>query len=360
MKLLPSSLAARTVLLVIAIVAVAEWVTFSLVLKKGDVAHMRQTTQFVVGQIRLMQTVLPGLDDEARRRLEARDVGEPGIQLVPDGPAVPEYSPRFGFASDLAERLGNKLDEPVILRHDGRREPGGLWIGFMAGGERWWLVLPPPRFKAPSLPHDLWLWLAATLATLMLIAGLFVRGIVRPLANLGAAVDAVGDGSTRKVEPEGPSEVRRLAVQHNTMVDRLAAEIVTMAGTCLRRLDLLEREVPVVLGGGILQAKPPLLMARVYEGLRSVAPRAQVVPLTAPPILGAQVIAGRWRPAGPETPSGMRRPSTTPAQAMAISGLAVVVGEFGPSSGFRSLKEAIEEGRRAAQASLPQLRQFMG
>lgn len=114
MKLLPSSLAARTVLLVIAIVAVAEWVTFSLVLKKGDVAHMRQTTQFVVGQIRLMQTVLPGLDDEARRRLEARDVGEPGIQLVPDGPAVPEYSPRFGFASDLAERLGNKLDEPVI------------------------------------------------------------------------------------------------------------------------------------------------------------------------------------------------------------------------------------------------------
>ena len=73
------------------------------------------------------------------------------------------------------------------------------------------------------MPHDLWYWLAGTLATLMLIAGLFVRGIVRPLANLGAAVDAIGDGSTRKVEPEGPSEVRRLAVQHNTMVDRLAA-----------------------------------------------------------------------------------------------------------------------------------------
>ena len=223
MKWLPSSLAARTVLLVIAIVAVAEWVTFSLVFRKGEIAHVRQTTQFVVGQIRLLQTVLPGLDAEARRRLEERDVGEPGLQLVPDGPAVPEYSPRFGFAHDLAERLGDKLDEPVILRHDGRRGPGGLWIGFMAGSERWWLVLPPPRFKAPGLPHDLWYWLAGTLATLMLIAGLFVRGIVRPLANLGAAVDAIGDGSTRKVEPEGPSEVRRLAVQHNTMVDRLAA-----------------------------------------------------------------------------------------------------------------------------------------
>ena len=85
-----------------------------------------------------------------------------------------------------------------------------------------------------------------------------------------------------------------------TLVDRLAAEIVTMAGTCLRRLDLLEREVPVVLGGGILQAEPPLLMARVYEGLRSVAPRAQVVPLTAPPILGAVQLALEAVEATPE------------------------------------------------------------
>ncbi|MFT3860457.1 CHAT domain-containing protein [Micropruina sp.] len=65
-----------------------------------------------------------------------------------------------------------------------------------------------------------------------------------------------------------------------------------------------------------------------------------------PLLLGTQLIIGRWRPAGPETPSGLRRPSTTPAQAMAVKGLAVVVGEFGPSSGFRSLKEAIEEGQQ--------------
>ena len=34
---------------------------------------------------------------------------------------------------------------------------------------------------------------------------------------------------------------------------------------------------------------------------------------------------------------------------MAISGLAVVVAEFGPSSGFRSLKQAIEEGQQLTQ-----------
>ena len=71
-----------------------------------------------------------------------------------------------------------------------------------------------------------------------------------------------------------------------------------------------------------------------------------LVDLAAPQVLGAQAIVGRWRPAGPETPSGLRRPSTTPAQAMTIDGLAVVVGEFGPSSGMRQLKQAIEEGQQ--------------
>ncbi|MFT4216084.1 MAG: CHAT domain-containing protein [Micropruina sp.] len=65
---------------------------------------------------------------------------------------------------------------------------------------------------------------------------------------------------------------------------------------------------------------------------------------TAPQLLGAQVIVGRWRPAGPETPSKVRRPSATPVESMTVKGLAVVVGEFGPSSGMKSLKEAKEEG----------------
>lgn len=71
---------------------------------------------------------------------------------------------------------------------------------------------------------------------------------------------------------------------------------------------------------------------------------------TAPQILGAQLIVGRWRPAGPETPSGLRRPETTPAPAMTVSKLAVVVGEFGPSSGMRPLKQAIEEGQELKAA----------
>ena len=71
------------------------------------------------------------------------------------------------------------------------------------------------------------------------------------------------------------------------LVDRLADEVVIMAGTCLRRLDLLNATVPVVLGGGILQAQPPRLLARIAAGLEAVAPDVRLVPLAAPPILGA-------------------------------------------------------------------------
>ena len=58
---------------------------------------------------------------------------------------------------------------------------------------------------------------------LVLIDGLFVRSIVGPLARLGEAVAATGDGSARTVTPEGPKEVRRLAERHNTMLAQLAA-----------------------------------------------------------------------------------------------------------------------------------------
>ena len=214
MKLLPASLAARTVLLVIAVIVVAEVATFSLIGQFRRVSHMSQTVQLLSGQIRLLQTVLPGLDAQARTHLAAEDAGEQGLQLRPDGAGVPSFTPEFGFARHLSRELAGKLGESVSLRHEGFRQRSGLWVGFMAGSERWWLVLSPPRFEPQALPPDLWIGLALSLAALLLIAGFFVRSIVGPLARLGEAVTATGDGAARTVTPEGPMEVRRLAERH--------------------------------------------------------------------------------------------------------------------------------------------------
>lgn len=75
-----------------------------------------------------------------------------------------------------------------------------------------------------------------------------------------------------------------------SLVDRQAAEIVTLAATCLRRLDLLERPVPVVLGGGIIAGGYPRLMSQITAGLTAAAPAARQVALTHRPVVGATLL----------------------------------------------------------------------
>lgn len=222
LKWLLDSLAVRTVLLVLAVVAVAEVATFSLVIHHGKASHIGRTARYVTGQIRLLQTVLPGLDTEARAQLESTDPGEQWLRLRPDGPNVPSRVASFDFAQELAVDLTRQLGQNVELRIGPAEPRSALWIGFVAAGERWWLILPPPRFKPQGIPPDLWWKLGLALFLLMAIAGYFVRGIVGPLTRFGNAVSATGNGKPRPVTPEGPHEVRRLAKRHNTMVRQLA------------------------------------------------------------------------------------------------------------------------------------------
>lgn len=72
-----------------------------------------------------------------------------------------------------------------------------------------------------------------------------------------------------------------------SLVTRLADEVVLMAEVCLRRLGLLETPVEVVLGGGVLRAREPLLMELLDERFVARAPQAKTVVADVPPIVGA-------------------------------------------------------------------------
>lgn len=76
-----------------------------------------------------------------------------------------------------------------------------------------------------------------------------------------------------------------------SLVDRQADEIVALAGAALRRLGLEREPVPVVLGGGVLAAGDARLLAAVTTGIRRIAARAAIELVTAPPIVGAAVLA---------------------------------------------------------------------
>lgn len=74
------------------------------------------------------------------------------------------------------------------------------------------------------------------------------------------------------------------------IVERQAEEIVVMATVALRRLGLLDEETDVVLGGGVLAARHPLLMDSVTSLLAASAPRAAPKVVTSPPVLGAALL----------------------------------------------------------------------
>ena len=74
------------------------------------------------------------------------------------------------------------------------------------------------------------------------------------------------------------------------IVDRLADEVVAMAGAAIRRLGLQSAPVHVALGGGMFRDHDERLLGRVEAGVHAVAPQATVRPLDAPPVLGSALL----------------------------------------------------------------------
>jgi N-acetylglucosamine kinase-like BadF-type ATPase len=75
-----------------------------------------------------------------------------------------------------------------------------------------------------------------------------------------------------------------------SLVTRQAVEVCTMAAAALRRIGLSPAGVPVVLGGGLLESRQPLLLAEIDRELTVAAPGAVRRVLDVPPLAGAALL----------------------------------------------------------------------
>jgi N-acetylglucosamine kinase-like BadF-type ATPase len=91
-----------------------------------------------------------------------------------------------------------------------------------------------------------------------------------------------------------------------SLVDRQAGEIAVMAITAMRRLDLTGLATPVILGGGVITARNPLLMGAITRRLGQAAPRAQVRVIEVPPVVGAALLGLDHVGAPPDAESRLR------------------------------------------------------
>jgi N-acetylglucosamine kinase-like BadF-type ATPase len=75
-----------------------------------------------------------------------------------------------------------------------------------------------------------------------------------------------------------------------SVVVRQGEEVVALAGAALRRLGLTRAPAAVVLGGGVLRSRDPVLSGVIRDGLLAVAPHAVPSVVTTPPVLGAALL----------------------------------------------------------------------
>jgi N-acetylglucosamine kinase-like BadF-type ATPase len=90
------------------------------------------------------------------------------------------------------------------------------------------------------------------------------------------------------------------------LVRRQAEEICLMAVAAMRRLGLTAEPTPVVLGGGLMTARDPLLLSEITERIAAAAPRASVVVVAVPPVAGAALLGLDYVGAGPEAERRLR------------------------------------------------------
>jgi N-acetylglucosamine kinase-like BadF-type ATPase len=99
------------------------------------------------------------------------------------------------------------------------------------------------------------------------------------------------------------------------IIQQQAEEIVAMAVSALRRLELLGERVTVVLGGGVLTAGHSVLLDRVTRLLADVAPKAVPRVVDVPPVVGAALLGLDQTATGPAAQERLRAAFAPPPAA---------------------------------------------
>jgi N-acetylglucosamine kinase-like BadF-type ATPase len=106
------------------------------------------------------------------------------------------------------------------------------------------------------------------------------------------------------------------------VVERLAEEVFLLARVALDRLSLRDQPTDVVLGGSVLAARHALLMDGVSRRLAASAPRANLLVVDDPPVVGAALLGLDALGAAPDAEIAVRTALLTRTRANRTSNVA--------------------------------------
>jgi len=166
---------------------------------------------------------------------------------------------------------------------------GGSGLGYAA---LWWAV----RAEDGRGPHT---------ALREAVAAHFGVPAVRDVAR-GIHQGKIGERELLELAPVLLAAARDGDEVARDLVRRQAEEICVMAVVVMRRLGLTTRPTPVVLGGGLMTARDPLLLSEITERFAAAAPQASVTVVAIPPVAGAALLGLDYVGAAPEAERRLR------------------------------------------------------
>lgn len=215
-----------------------------------------QNAQQLATVVNLTRTALRYSDSIGRMSLIKTLAEEEHVRITPRQPKdtfQPFVSEEFGarVAEELTRRLG-----PGTVIADQVNGQDGLWIGFVIGGDSYWLLTDTSRL-GPSRTSTWAIWLMVAAALSLAGAAVIARLINQPLKQLSFAASRMRDGdfdASRLDEQVSTSEIREVNIGFNRMAEQLSKieqdRVVMLAGishdlrTPLARLRL-ETEMSV-------------------------------------------------------------------------------------------------------------------
>jgi N-acetylglucosamine kinase-like BadF-type ATPase len=168
---------------------------------------------------------------------------------------------------------GRSVRFPALAELSGDFAPGGAWLGVRALG----LALRASDGRGPAttlserVPEHLGFADAESVLGAV-YAGELAYNRLFELARVLLDAAAAGDVPAREA------------------ADTLADEVVAFVRAAVNRLEVAGEAVEVVLGGGIFETDDAAFHNRVARGIHATAPRARLVHLEAPPVLGAALL----------------------------------------------------------------------
>jgi two-component system, OmpR family, osmolarity sensor histidine kinase EnvZ len=232
-----SSLRARTVLLVLLAVLVAQAATVTVFTMYRRHVADNWGSDVLIPIVRMAKTALERMTPEQRDRF-IRENAEENWRLVPEAQIkLPEFFRRPDFGGPPPELRGDSLpealgDAPPLLRRLNRRLAGearvqfaaqpepAFWIRLVAQDGPWWLIVPVERLR-PPLPLGGIMAMGAIILGILAVALAYAVQVTRPLRKLTEATESVAQGKMVTVDVSGPLEIRTLAERFNAMTAAL-------------------------------------------------------------------------------------------------------------------------------------------